>query len=82
MASSELATLMQRKYTEAGKAVAREVKLTEAGDQVLSEDPRAIYRLVKENLLSPAAVNQKLLEYLQQDCGVTSDDICTALAGR
>lgn len=85
-------------YARAGQDVAAEVKLTGAAVAKLVEDPTLIHSLVRDNLLSSSAVNERfdsLLKQICKDCeenvrraftamvwGETSDAALQWLAGK
>lgn len=72
---------MERLYAQSGQNVARGVKLTADGEQVLKMDPRAIFRLVRENLLNSSEVQKNCLDTLRDKCGIADENIRIALAG-
>ena len=80
IAAAGLPEMMRGIYAEAGKVIARAARLTEGGEQVLTETPQAIFTMVRDSLLDRNAVDEQMLKFLV-DAGATSQDVRQALAG-
>jgi hypothetical protein len=80
IAAAGLPDLMLQIYARAGEEVAAGTQLTVGGAQLLQENPKEIYRLVRGNLLDREAVDKEILRLLS-DAGISSPEVRAALAG-
>jgi hypothetical protein len=78
---SYLQDLLVALYARAGEQVARQAKLTEAVDEKLKAEPRAIFKLVRDDLLNATAVEEALQKRLREVCRQAGEDVRRALAG-